>query len=320
MKMAHKKSKYPRLPGASVGSPEIVNAVTTFDMWYSYLTLVAITAYTWEGLPDTVDARYMELYNFYEGKTLFFQDRFTEDFYCLPFNFTGRPNIYNVPNKRVAQGANGQRFYCDTLNSVVIWNNSLRTSTAAIANEYAYRIANLDIASDVNIGAQRTPVAIATSENNRLTLKNIYEQYAGGMPVIITSKGLDLSGFNVLKTDAPLVAPSLNVLKHQYINEYMTMCGIENSNEDKKERLVANEVGSNYGAVERSRKIGLTSREKAAEQINKMFGLNVSVRFNSDLSTMLNMPNIGGDASGKIYDRSPVNHPGDDDTQGRATQ
>lgn len=318
--MARKKNKYPQLPSPGVGSPEIVTAASTFDMWYSYLALIAITAYVWEGLPDTVDARYMELYNFYQGKTLFFRDEYTDDFYCLPFSFIGRPNLYNVPNTRRAIGANGQKFTCNSSNSVVIWNNNLRTPTAQIANEYAYRIANLDITSDVNIGAQKTPVAIATSENNRLTLKNIYEQYAGGMPVIITSKGLDLSGFNVLRTDAPFVAPSINVLKHQYINEYMTMCGIENSNEDKKERLVANEVGSNYGAVERARKIGLMAREKAADQINKMFGLNVSVRFNSDLSTMLNTPNIGGNVSGKVYDRSTVNNPRDDEPSGGTAQ
>ena len=72
----------------------------------------------------------------------------------------------------------------------------------------------------------------------------------------------------------------------------MTFCGIENSNQDKKERLVSDEVGSNYGNVEAQRNVMLNARKQAVEKINAMFGTNIDVHFRSNLQTMVNIENV----------------------------
>ena len=102
---------------------------------------------------------------------------------------------------------------------------------------------------------------------------------------------------------APYTADKMDIHKNMVWNEFLTWCGIENSNQDKKERLVANEVGSNYGNVEISRNTCLQSRLKAVEKINKKFGLDIKVSFNSELITLLNNPTVfydinkGGDGN-----------------------
>lgn len=60
----------------------------------------------------------------------------------------------------------------------------------------------------------------------------------------------------------------------------MTLLGINNGNQDKKERLVADEVSVNNEQVVAARGVALHSRQMAAEEINRRYQLNVSVGWN----------------------------------------
>ena len=71
------------------------------------------------------------------------------------------------------------------------------------------------------------------------------------------------------------------LLKRQTFAEAMTYFGVENSNTEKKERLVSTEIQANKGTVDISRQTGLKARRDAAEKINRMFGQNVEVDYNA---------------------------------------
>jgi hypothetical protein len=61
-------------------------------------------------------------------------------------------------------------------------------------------------------------------------------------------------------------------------NDALTFLGIDNANTDKKERLITAEAESNDEHTDLSAEVMLKTRRIAAEQINKMYGLNVSVK------------------------------------------
>lgn len=71
------------------------------------------------------------------------------------------------------------------------------------------------------------------------------------------------------------------IAKSKLWNECMGLLGINNANQDKKERLVAAEVGANDEQVEATRNIALNARQQACDRINDMFGLDISVDFKS---------------------------------------
>ena len=71
----------------------------------------------------------------------------------------------------------------------------------------------------------------------------------------------------------------LQAYKHNLWNEAMTFLGVGNAKQDKKERLVADEVSANDEQIQGSRYIMLNARQDACNEINKMFGLNISVDF-----------------------------------------
>lgn len=270
----------------------------TFIDYRQRLKEIAINMFKWDGLPPTVDKRFLELTLYELGYCLYFRDDVIGDI-ALTCTIGGRLDIYRIPILRRAYANNNYNALRSNKDSVLIFNNYLHTPTSLTIDLYAMRLYEIERAIDINVKAQKTPTLILSSDQQRLTMQNLYMQYDGNEPFIFGDKNMDTDGIKSLKTDAPFVADKLNALKHQIWNEALTFCGVENSNEDKKERLVADEVGSNYGAVEAQRKVMLNAREEACEQINAMFGTNISVRFNSDLNTTANIKNVSRETSEK---------------------
>ena len=257
-----------------------LNSWTTID-YLNRLKEYALNMFEWINLPKTVDARFIELVLFEEGKINFFEDKLI-GFLALRVNESGKQNVYNEFDKKYIYANNGFRRTRNLRNSVTIYNNYLRTPTYTTVNLYAIRLARVTRAIDLNIEAQKTPVLITCPENQKLSLKNVYEQYKGNAPVIYTDSEFNLDSIKVLKTDAPFVVDKLTLYKHDIWNEVMTFLGVNNSNQDKKERLVANEVSANDEQIEQARFNMLDARKDACKKINDMFGLNIDVKFRND--------------------------------------
>lgn len=263
----------------------------TYLQYYNRLLELAINMYEWKNLPDTVDERFLELTLFSDGMAVFFQDDGGLGYLCLQCMIGGELDVYRIPIDRTAYATNGYQMRLNNQNSVIIFNNYTHTNSMLDVEMYARRLYEIERTIDVNVKAQKTPLVIRATENQRLTLKNMYMQYDGNEPFIFGDKNLDMDGIKVLKTDAPYVADKLNILKRQIWNEALTYLGIENSNTEKKERLVSDEVTTNLGGVEAQRFCRLNARRQAAKAINEMFGLNISVDFRQETQTVTHTEN-----------------------------
>jgi hypothetical protein len=267
-----------------------LNSKTYID-YYDRLMELALNVFEWENLPPTVDERFLELTLYEMGYCLYFNDPLIGDL-ALTCTIGGRLDVYRIPILRRAYAVNGYNKMCSTRDSVLIFNNYLHTPTLLTIELFARRLYEIERAIDVNVKGQKTPKAILSSETQRLTMKNLFMQYDGNEPFIFGDKNMDLDGIKSLDITSPFVADKLQILKHQVWNEALTFCGIENSNQDKKERLVSDEVGSNYGNVEAQRNVMLNARRQAVKKINAMFGTNINVKFRSNLATMVNTENV----------------------------
>lgn len=253
--------------------------------YYEYLdrlTELAISMFEWKNLPKQIDERFLELTLFTDGQIVFFKDNELNDYLALQVATNGGFNVYRVPLRRRAYAVNGYQKRLDINDSVIIYNNMLRKNSIRTVKLYAKRLANLDRVIDVNANAQKTPVLVQGSEQQKLMLQNVYKEYDGNAPVIFGYNDLDLKGFTVLKTDAPFVSDKLYQLKTQLWNECLTYLGISNLNIQKKERLVTDEVVRNQGGTIASRYSRLNARRQACEMINDMFGLDIEVNYRED--------------------------------------
>lgn len=255
----------------------------TYEQYFNRLMELAISMFEWKNLPSTCDVRYLELALFMNGSAVFFQDDVLEDYVALDVICSGRLDVYGNPVLRRAYSRyNNYQKLLKGNNSVIIWNNKLRTNSVLDVKMFAKRLYNLDRIIDVNANAQKTPVLIKCDDTQRLTMLNVYKEYDGNSPVIFGDKALNSNGLDVLSTGAPYVADKLYTLKTQIWNEALTYLGISNINVQKKERLITDEVTRNQGGTIASRYSRLESRREAARKINDMFGLNIEVNYRED--------------------------------------
>ena len=177
-----------------------------------------------------------------------------------------------------------------TLNAkecVPIWGNYLRIPDRDIIYVYAGKLAKIDRTIEINLDAMRYTHIIATNENQRLSWVNIMRKHAEGEPIIFGNEGLDLAQAQVWNVGVDKdVVLNLQISKGKLWNECMTLLGINNANQDKKERLVSSEVDANDDQVVANRGIALNSRKIAVEQINRMFDLSLDVGWNGQVDAI----------------------------------
>lgn len=263
------------------GESAVMNNAT-YIQYFNRLVELSVSMFEWQGLPETVDPRYLELHLFQNGSMVYFRDEVMGDL-CLDCIANGQFDVYGNPISRRAYSSYNQ--YQKTLNesdSVIIWNNYLRQPSVLDVKMFAKRLYNLDRIIDVNANAQKTPVLIQGTEKQRLTLVNLYKEFDGNAPFIFGDKNLDLNSLRAISTNAPYVADKLYQLKTQIWNEALTYLGISNLNIQKKERMITDEVQRNQGGTIASRYSRLEARREAVDKINRMFGTDISVDYRED--------------------------------------
>lgn len=286
----------------------IINDRTMID-YIDRLKMLSVSLFTWKGLDDiagTGASRFLELSLYEDGKGVFVKDD-ELGYMALKVSPSDKLNVYMLPVKVMCWsiGYNKQYAFDDV---VYIMNNELQKPTREFMELFAYRLYETERTIDINLQAQKTPILIEGDTKTILTLKNVYMQYSGNTPFIFGNKQFDISNkLNVLKTDAPYIIDKLDVHKHQIFNDALTVLGIDNANTDKKERLITNEVESNEELIKYYLNCYYKTRKKACDDINKKFGLNISIELNKDIIDLLNVTENDiinydrGDDDGKIY-------------------
>lgn len=267
------------------GESATVNNLS-YMQYLNRLTELSVSMFEWKNLPPTVDARYLELHLFETGSMVYFDDDVIGNL-CLDCLPSGRLDVYGNPVlRRAYSGYNNYQKLLKESNSVIIWNNYLHTNSILEVKMFARRLYNLDRIIDVNANAQKTPVLIQGTEQQRLTLKNLYKEFDGNSPFIFGDKNLDLNSLKCLQTGAPYVCDKLYNLKQMYWNEALTYLGINNNGAQKRERMLAIESSQAQGGTISSRYSRLQSRREAVEKINAMFGTNIEVNYREDFMSI----------------------------------
>ena len=273
----------------------LLNDASYFD-YLDRMRKIALSMFEWENLPDSMNARYLELTLFYKGQAGLLYD---ENFGFINTQATdgGYINIYGLPTRIQCYSYryNEMRdLYVPSANrpkeeeAILVLNNYDRTPTANTLQLFAYRLAEAQRTADVNIKAQRTPILLTTDQRQEFSMKKLYEQYDGNTPVIYADKnsGLNPDAIRAIKTDAPFIANDILQYKIAIWNEFLSFLGISNLDE-KRERLISNEVDSNNELVNMNLQSYLIPRKKACEEFNQKYGMNIDVKVRSDLYNVI---------------------------------
>lgn len=258
----------------------------TFNDYFYRLMLISKARFKWNNLPNGIDEKWIEKFLFSHGCCMFYKD---EEFGLMVARCTPKGmNYYDEPTELIPYGKDiKHKPYINGENAILIRNNDECLDTSSTIQLFAYRLADVTRTIDVNICNMKIPYFVRCSKKTQLSLKQVINARNDNEPVIFGDKNLDTEGMEVMKTDAPIVFPQLQTYKMSLWNEVMTYLGVNNANTDKRERLVDDEVQANNAQISLSAEVALKSRQLACEQINKLFGTNISVELRSDIDSIV---------------------------------
>lgn len=253
-----------------------------YNLYFYRLSELALTRFSWEAVPSSIDTRYLELQLLNQGYCIFFKDDILEKYLALGGVLDGKLDVYGTPIKRTAIGENNYRKECDNNNSVIIYNNLFRTTPISVIRQYAYYLSQIQKMIDVNVKGQKTPIILKTNPKTKLSIQNAYEQYSGDNACLVVDENFGLDNIKPLNIEVPYKADTLFLLYQNYFNDYLSFLGIENTSTTKKERLIFDEFQGSQGQTRQNRTGCLMARKAAAKQINELFGLNIKVVWNDN--------------------------------------
>ena len=272
-------------------SPAAGYDVMQYRYWKSYLTELALSAFEWENVPAGIDTRAMEYILLHWGiGAIFIEDGGHLFAQCASSNML---NMYYNPNEVVLTAPNGKMWtrhaqtyvvYDEMMvpDCVVCFDNMIREPLDVYINWYAQRLATYDRIADINVNAQKTPWIITGAEETKRTRKAWVRRLFENDQYIELNSNAG-GGLNeipqVLPTEAPYVADKIFESKQKILNEALTMLGIDNTNNEKRERQIVDEVLANNEQIGLMRRGRLECRKTFCERANDLFRLDMSVKF-----------------------------------------
>ena len=270
--------------------PNFYKCTNTTDNFFSYyieLLNKAINVFEWKNVPDNIDTDTLETILFRCGDVAFF--KYNDTFYIshgnqsgeMTYNFT--PEKYLVSNPYIEKGKNFN--LSPDIDSVIIYNTPADKyiSLKSAFNEIIKRTAGIlsDNLSSLNCLQINTRVqTIVTADNSNVAksaemkLKDLYD----GKPYSVITSNL-ASNINIddkSNVNSKNIADLIDLNNYEYA-QYLHALGIESNENNKKSRMVVDELKDNNFECLHNLHILLDSRKKAVEKINRLFSLNISV-------------------------------------------
>ena len=251
----------------------------TYLMYRSEMLTLAENVFKFENLPEFIDVSYLNKTLLRNGSIAFFKDEVL-GVIALPYDVIGNFDIYGRPVEIMCRAANGT--YYKKLKQgefVIMYDNNGRYPIFMDICQMAERIALSKRTIDVNIVQQRTPRIWKTSQDKKRTLEDMLSEIDGMMENIATYESIEIDDMNVVLAPAPFVADKIDLHLDKEWAEFYRLIGVANLIEQKKERMIKDEMSASQGGTIASRFSRFEPRKRAIDEINKKFNLDIKVSY-----------------------------------------
>lgn len=204
-------------------------------------------------------------------------------------NVWGMPVYFNINNVVLGNlrgkiGEDGELIYFSVVENTY-------KSMVQLVDRYASLLANIDGSLNTTLINSRIAQVFEASSNAQLkAMEKVYDQISNGKPAVFVRKNseepFEHAIFNNVKNT--YIGNDLIITKQSIFNEFKSEIGINNSNTQKKERLITSEVENNKEELNSNIFEWYYNLSDCISKVNAMFNLNISVSFNEDVVNVKN--------------------------------
>lgn len=239
--------------------------------------------FKYTNLPDTIPSDILELYLQTNGNVLI--AKHNDKLYAFTGGLGGvldeyyRPTKYTVANPYL----NLSKTYSINQDSVLIKSDSLYQGLLPLISKYAYQLSENDITMNIaDINTRITSLISASDEQTYQSALKYFDDIFNGKLGIVMSNAL-LEGVKSVPYANTANNQLTNLIEyHQYLKaNLMNDIGLNANYNMKRESINSGESQLNNDVLFPMIDNMLETRRIGIEQVNKMFGTNISVDLNS---------------------------------------
>lgn len=242
------------------------------------------SAFRWEGLPDTIPQKWLESQLQVNGFS-FITRADDGNLYAFYGGLGGEPDAYYQPTICVVAdpGINFNKECVIDKDGILISNDTYRRGLIPVIGKYAGLLAENTITMRIaDIMARISNIISAGDESTKESAKEYLKQIEqGNLGIIQESPFLEDLKVNPAATAGEHRLTDLIEVEQYLKASLYNELGLQANYNMKRESINSNEAQLGDDALQPYIDDMLRERKEAAEKINKMFNLNISVEFNS---------------------------------------
>ena len=266
-----------------------LNNYKTYLMYRRQLLSLAENVFEFKGLPEFIDVSYLNAQLVINGSIAFFYDDIL-GLLALPYAKFGGLDVYGRPKQIQVYSNTGYNKKLNYGEFVIMYDNNGHYPLLADIIQYAERIAMNTRTSDINISQQRTPRFWKTKTENLKSIQDLVNNVDSNAETVIAYDNLDLDDTTLVLEPAPFVADKIDQHQEKIWNEFLRLIGISNLSYQKKERNIKDEINAMQGGTIASRFSRFEPRQRAVQQINKKFNMNIEVSYYDGVPSTIEEP------------------------------
>lgn len=246
----------------------------------------SLSMFEWQNLPDTLPMVELEKMLQINGYAII--AKYKGDVYAFNGGFTGQ-DPYNRPTQVIINNPalKMNETYTIDEDCIVIKNDDMKQGLIKIYEYFGQRLIENQITmlmTDYNL---RMPFTISSSDDQTTqSARDYLNKIIDGSLGVIGEQKL-FKALSVTPTNTKQTATFSDLYGYQQfiLAQLNNTIGLATNNNMKRERLTTNEIEINKNASYPLVDNMLRNRQQAVEQINKMFGLDITVGYSSIWST-----------------------------------
>lgn len=277
------------------GKCEILkNKLMLIDSYFKEMMNKTIEMFEYDGLPNTIPQRELELLLQIARFVIWAQDDESKNIFVFYGGLGGMPSEYYQPTQAIV--SNPYLKFTKVLNleefnkkgnCVVGWNDKLHMGLYPLNMRYSSLLAESDLTLKYQlVNIRFMNILTADDDTTKESIKTMFENVEDGTGygIIVTKQFMEQSSLSSVElTSSSKQAQLKDVLEvKQYLKgSWLNDLGLNANYNMKRESINESESDLNEDALLPLIDNMLNSRKEMVEKVNKMFGTNIKVKISS---------------------------------------